>query len=310
MTNRRIDKTRKLPRRPAARPAARPVDSTRTGEISSSEISSAAPPSDTPPPVETVASDPTAAAEPVATAEPVTPPGAEAEALGSGIAEIGTVASEDAPEQAEGPLAATAAEAAPADDADLEATRSALPGEAEAHHAPEEIAPKPVARESVQEPAQELVQEPVQTLVEEPVEEPVAPADDVAEGPVAAEPAPEATDSAVVAATDDQASAPTAATPETLERPAAADRREEIPLAAMQGLIEINGRLVAFMQGEGQAAVAFWKAAMTVRSPGDLAQLQAAEVSRAFDAALACWTDVARRMGRFTARARPGARAA
>jgi hypothetical protein len=236
--------------------------------------------------------------EPVATVEPVTPPGAEAESPGAFESE--TAVSEGAPEQAsteeqaEAPLAATAAEAAHADDAALEATLSAFPGEAEDHHTPEEIAPEPVARE----PVQELVQ----PLTEEPVEEPAAPADHVGEEPVAAEPASEAA--------DDQAPAPTAATPETLERPAAADRGEETPLAAMQGLIEINGRLVAFMQGEGQAAVAFWKAAMTVRSPGDLAQLQAAEVSRAFDAALACWTDVARRMGRFTTLARPGARAA
>ena len=74
---------------------------------------------------------------------------------------------------------------------------------------------------------------------------------------------------------------------------------QEMPLAAMQGFIEINGRLVAFLQGESQAALAFWKAALAVRSPSALAQLQAAEVSRAVDAALACWTDLARRMGRL-----------
>ncbi len=78
----------------------------------------------------------------------------------------------------------------------------------------------------------------------------------------------------------------------------------------MQGFIEINGRLVAFFQGESQAALAFWKAALAVRSPSDLAQLQAAEMSRAVDAALACWTDLARRMGRLPACTAPRARAA
>ncbi|TNC13353.1 hypothetical protein FF100_11090 [Methylobacterium terricola] len=281
MTTRRTDKTRKPPRRPAARPAARTVDSTRSGTIAAGQTLPDA-----------AAAGTAATSELVETGLSETIPGTEA-------------VSEQAP--ADAPVA-TAAEpfgSEPAVEAPDPETAQDVQGVQEDRVPTSEAAPEhelAAPDAAVQEAAD---QEPVaRAAADMPV---LAPDEAVIAESASDEPASEATAPAAVAASDDRAPAPQAeATP---EQPAAPDR-DEIPLAAMQGLIEINGRLVAFMQGEGQAAVAFWKAAMTVRSPGDLVQLQAAEMSRALDAALACWADLSRRMGRFAAFAPPRARAA
>ena len=215
---------------------------------------------------------------------------------------------EDAPEEA----SVTEPEQEAAAEEPIEAR--ADEGESKTDEAPEKSSTEtPVVPELAdQEP---VAQEPVAEVAaagsdQAPAQNPDAPdaAPQVAEIPLAeiplAEPPlaePVADEAPAVATADDPAPAP--------EQPGPTGR-EEIPLAAMQGFVEINGRLVAFFQGESQAALAFWKAALAVRSPGDLAQLQAAEMSRAVDAAIACWTDLARRMGRLPAFAAPRARAA
>ncbi|MFH6782527.1 MULTISPECIES: hypothetical protein [Methylobacterium] len=300
MTTRRIDKTRKPPRRPAARPAARPVDSTKTGEIPAGETAP-----------ESVIDEPeaVAASDAIESAGSATSPETEAvpEEAHAGV----PVASADEPVVEEPSVKEPSMEEPAAKEPLMEEPVMQAPSaqaagtvpDAQEHQASETEPALPEA--AVQEP---VAQDPVAHAA---AGEPVAPTD----GASVTEPVADASasDVAVPAAADldDRTPAPAPqpeAASETPEQPASDG--EEIPLAAMQGLIEINGRLVAFMQGEGQAAVAFWKAALAARTPGDLAQIQAAEVSRAFDAALACWTDLARRMGRFPAFVPPRARAA
>ncbi|BCM82645.1 hypothetical protein [Methylobacterium indicum] len=299
MTTRRIDKTRKPPRRPPVRTAARPNGASQsvqgetglagtdeTAPDTAAETVAVAPPA-TPDAAEVVAPEP-AAPDSVAEQEPAAQP---ADAVSE---ETGAAASESPVEPAE--ASAAAADEAPAEvpAAQEPTAHSAEAHDAEAHDAeahdaeahdaaaqePATQEPEPVAPQG----SDEATARP-QTVSSDP-----APAD-VPAVASAAGPAPAASPDTASAASPDTASAAGASKPSGAE--------QEVPLAALQGFIEINGRLVAFLQGEGQAAVAFWKSAMTVRSPGDLAQLQAAEMSRAIDAAFACWTDLARRMGRL-----------
>jgi hypothetical protein len=274
-TTRRTDRTRKPPRRPPVRAAARADDPAKSSETTSGEMIAGETASDEANMAETA--ETSTDLEQAGTEPPVTAPAAEAG---------------DAPEEA----SITEPEQEAAVGEPIEATADET--ESVTEEAPEEpsteapVVPELAAREpaevaetgSEQAPAQDSdLQDAAPPVAAPPVDEP------------AADEAP------AVATADDPAPAP--------EQPGAADR-EEVPLAAMQGFIEINGRLVAFLQGESQAALAFWKAALAVRSPGDLAQLQAAEMSRAVDAAIACWTDLARRMGRLPAFKAPRAHAA
>ncbi len=286
MTTRRIDKTRKPPRRPPVRTAARPNGASQSvqGETGPAGTAETAPdtvaetvavaPAATPDAAEVVAPEP-AAPESVAERETAAQP---ADAVSE---ETGAAASESPVEPAE--ASAAAADEAPAEvpAAQEPTAHSAEVHDAEAHDAEAHDA-------AAQEPA---TQEP----------EPVAPqgSDEATARPqtVSSDPVPAEVPAIASAAEPAPAASPDTASAAGASKPSGAE--QEVPLAALQGFIEINGRLVAFLQGEGQAAVAFWKSAMAVRSPGDLAQLQAAEMSRAIDAAFACWTDLARRMGRL-----------
>ncbi|WP_279356848.1 hypothetical protein [Methylobacterium indicum] len=273
MTTRRIDKTRKPPRRPPVRTAARPNGASQSvqGETG---------------PAGTAETAPDTAAETVAVAPPATPDAAEVvapePAAPESVAERETAAQPADAVSEETEAAASESPAEPAEaSADVPASQEPTAHDGEAHDAEAHDA-------AAQEPA---TQEP----------EPVAPqgSDEATARPqtVSSDPVPAEVPAIASAAEPAPAASPDTASAAGASKPSGAE--QEVPLAALQGFIEINGRLVAFLQGEGQAAVAFWKSAMTVRSPGDLAQLQAAEMSRAIDAAFACWTDLARRMGRL-----------
>ncbi|GJD59938.1 phasin family protein [Methylobacterium frigidaeris] len=265
-TTRRIDRTRKPPRRTPVRAAARTNDSAKSGETGASETTSDEAM------IAAGTHEAATGAEQPETEQPGSAPTSEVE---------------DAPEDASAAEAGAEDSAAPVAAAGTEIRAE---GSSEGASVEEPVAEAPVAQAAAVEAAGDA-QASVQ---ESDVPDAAAPA----ETPVAE---PATGEAPAVATSDEPAAAP--------EQPGPRGR-EEVPLAAMQGFIEINGRLVAFLQGESQAALAFWKAALAVRSPGDLAQLQAAEMSRAVDAALACWTDLARRMGRFPAFVAPRARAA
>ncbi|KTS14118.1 hypothetical protein NS228_26570 [Methylobacterium indicum] len=278
MTTRRIDKTRKPPRRPPVRTAARPNGASQSvqGETG---------------PAGTAETAPDTVAETVAVAPAATPDAAEVvapePAAPESVAERETAAQPADAVSEETEAAASESPAEPAEaSADVPASQEPTAHDGEAHDAEAHDAEAHDA--AAQEPA---TQEP----------EPVAPqgSDEATARPrtVSSDPVPAEVPAIASAAEPAPAASPDTASAAGASKPSGAE--QEVPLAALQGFIEINGRLVAFLQGEGQAAVAFWKSAMTVRSPGDLAQLQAAEMSRAIDAAFACWTDLARRMGRL-----------
>lgn len=296
-TTRRIDKTRRPPRRPPVRAAARTDDPAKSSEAVAVETA----------PAEIAAAPPMpeiAAAEPllaeIAAAEPLLREHSAAEPLLAGTSTVAMLAA-DIPVAA--PVLADAPETLVASD-EAERTGGATMAEASPEVAAAGTDPVPASEEPAEAPvtaAETLAEAPA--IEESEIEAPSS-EDHAAEAPTMAEPAvPEPVASAPPA----DAAAP--AEPGPGAAPGQAGR-EEIPLAAMQGFIEINGRLVAFFQGESQAALAFWKSAFAARSPSDLAQLQAAEMSRAVDAALACWTDLARRMGRLPAFTAPRADAA
>ncbi|KMO16619.1 hypothetical protein [Methylobacterium indicum] len=278
MTTRRIDKTRKPPRRPPVRTAARPNGASQSvqGETG---------------PAGTAETAPDTVAETVAVAPAATPDAAEVvapePAAPESVAERETAAQPADAVSEETEAAASESPAEPAEaSADVPASQEPTAHDGEAHDGEAHDAEAHDA--AAQEPA---TQEP-EPVAPQGSDEATARPQTVSSAPVPAEvPAIASAAEPAPAASPDTASAAGASKPSSAE--------QEVPLAALQGFIEINGRLVAFLQGEGQAAVAFWKSAMTVRSPGDLAQLQAAEMSRAIDAAFACWTDLARRMGRL-----------
>ncbi|WP_053078433.1 phasin family protein [Methylobacterium tarhaniae] len=300
MTIRRIDKTRKPPRRPAVRTAARTDGPAKSSETMSGGTA----------PAEAITAAPDvfeiAAAAPLLTeTSPAALLAAESPAAAPVLAEASETPVVPQEGEAEQPVTATAVEAevAPTDTAETEQA--------------------PVIEEPAQEPAEPPAEPPVAATetaeTEDASTEPSSTDEPIAGEPVVQEAVaeePPAAEAATAADTPAEAAIPAAAADEAPEASLPAPEqpdptgREDIPLAAMQGFIEINGRVVAFLQGESQAALAFWKAALTVRSPGDLAQLQAAEVTRALDAAFACWSDLAKRMGRLPAFVPPRARAA
>ncbi|MET7247523.1 phasin family protein [Methylobacterium sp. EM32] len=276
-TTRRTDRTRKPPRRPPVRTAARMDDPAKTSEPTVSEMTASETTSD--------------------------------EAMMDEIAEIETSADMDQAE-AEQPGTDPTAEDGPAEAAEPE----------QAPETPIE-APAAEAVDEVKNDGDTVDEASPASSIEEPAEEPAAetPAADIvatepgpatAQDPDIQDPAPVASEAPVAGPVADEAPTATAEAPEAAPEQPGPKGQDEVPLAAMQGFIEINGRLVAFLQGESQAALAFWKAALTVRTPGDLAQLQAAEMTRAVDAAFACWQDLARRMERLPAFKAPRARAA
>ncbi|TGE01804.1 hypothetical protein [Methylobacterium nonmethylotrophicum] len=279
MTTRRTDKTRKPPnRRAPVRAAARTDGHAKSDEIKSDEIKSDEPKTDE------ITSGGTAS-EPEQEAGTETLAAPQTTAVTAEAVEVPEVeASEDAAVDETIDGGAEPAALAVGDIVTQEpVVEASVPVEAVAGH-------EPTGRDAAEQEASSHEAAPddaAETLAGQ----------DQAEEPPVVEPLAEAAETA---------HAPAPAAP---ERSAATDRGE-VPLAAMQGFIEINGRLVAFLQGEGQAALVFWMAALAARSPGDLAQLQAAEMSRALDAALACWTDLARQMGRLRAFTPPRARAA
>lgn len=277
-TTRRTDRTRKPPRRPPVRTAARMDDPAKTSGPAVSEMTA----SETTP--DEAMMDETAEIETSADMEQ-----AEAEQPGTTqTAEDGPAEAAEPEQAAEAPVEATVAEAVDEVQNDGDMVDEASPGS------------------SIEEPvAEEPAAEAPALEVAAPEPEP-APAQD----PDIQDPAPVASEVPVAEPVADQPPPAIAGAPEAAPEQPDSKGQDAIPLAAMQGFIEINGRLVAFLQGESQAALAFWKAALAVRTPGDLAQLQAAEMNRAVDAALACWQDLARRMERLPAFKAPRARAA
>jgi len=207
-----------------------------------------------------------------------------------------TSADETAPAEAEAvdePVAMS-----PADEAPVEAAE------------PEPVQDGPVSRVSDEAPA-----EP-EAPVEAPAEaEPVLPvAAPVAEVPAVAAPREVmAAVREVIAEAREVAAAPrepVASAAPAGEAETSSSAPGELPLAAMQGIFELNARLLAFVQGVGQAAVSFWQSVLAARTPADVVTLQAAEMSRAVDAALACWSAAARRAGHLMSRAPGVSRAA
>ena len=292
MTTRRSDKTRKPPRRPPVRTAARTNGASQSVQGETAPVDAVAVAS-APEAIETTHDTvaETAATAETALADQAEPARAQEVLAQEVSAQEELVQEEPVREAAPEPVAET--EPAGADDV-IPAEPVAETAEAPTTASDEVPADVEAARDGTVAQGEAIARDTgTQDVGTKDIET------DAAASP---EPVAASQDAPVIPAATEPASAAEAA-----GRPGA---EQEPPLAAMQGFIEINGRLVAFLQGEGQAAVAFWKAALTVRSPGDLAQLQAAEVSRAIDAALACWTDLARRMGRLASAVPPQSRAA
>ncbi|SFL72005.1 hypothetical protein [Methylobacterium pseudosasicola] len=61
----------------------------------------------------------------------------------------------------------------------------------------------------------------------------------------------------------------------------------------------IGATIASYMRGEGEAAVAHFRALTQVRTPADLIRLQVGEVQRAADASLTCWSTVFRKASRM-----------
>ncbi|MCJ2068546.1 hypothetical protein MKK75_06960 [Methylobacterium sp. J-030] len=65
--------------------------------------------------------------------------------------------------------------------------------------------------------------------------------------------------------------------------------------------IEIGSTIARYVQGEGEAALAHFRALSDVRTPADLIRLQVGEVQRAADASLTCWVTVMGKASRAVA---------
>lgn len=84
-----------------------------------------------------------------------------------------------------------------------------------------------------------------------------------------------------------------AAGPSALNRVAFAPERID--------MIEIGSTIARYVQGEGAAALAHFRALSDVRTPADLIRLQVNEAQRAADASLSCWVTVMGKASRVVA---------
>lgn len=66
-------------------------------------------------------------------------------------------------------------------------------------------------------------------------------------------------------------------------------------------IVEIGSTIARYVQGEGEAALAHFRALSDVRTPADLIRLQVGEVQRAADASLSCWVTVMGKASRVVA---------
>ncbi|WP_244507570.1 hypothetical protein [Methylobacterium phyllostachyos] len=66
-------------------------------------------------------------------------------------------------------------------------------------------------------------------------------------------------------------------------------------------MIEIGSTIARYVQGEGAAALAHFRALSDVRTPADLIRLQVNEAQRAADASLSCWVTVMGKASRVVA---------
>ena len=66
-------------------------------------------------------------------------------------------------------------------------------------------------------------------------------------------------------------------------------------------MIEIGSTVARYMQGEGAAALAHFRALSDVRTPADLIRLNVNEAQRAADASLTCWVTVMGKASRVMA---------
>ncbi len=66
-------------------------------------------------------------------------------------------------------------------------------------------------------------------------------------------------------------------------------------------VVEIGSTIARYMRGEGEAAMAHFRALSDARTPADLIRLQVGEVQRAADASLSCWVTVIGKASRVVA---------
>lgn len=66
-------------------------------------------------------------------------------------------------------------------------------------------------------------------------------------------------------------------------------------------MTEIGSTIARYVQGEGAAALAHFRALSDARTPADLIRLQVGEVQRAADASLTCWVTVIGKASRVVA---------
>jgi hypothetical protein len=169
------------------------------------------------------------------------------------------------------------------------------PATAAAIETPSDISDEPSTREALLEsvsPEALQADSPAETPIEVHLDEPTSPETE------ASAPARSAD-----ALTPVPASEPAALTP-------AAPPRLPLPtrgsaLDAMSEFTEVNATLVAFLQGEGQAAISHFRALATAKTPADAIRLQVGEMQRAADASLTCFSVLARRATRFAEALRP-----
>jgi hypothetical protein len=66
-------------------------------------------------------------------------------------------------------------------------------------------------------------------------------------------------------------------------------------------IVEIGSTIARYVQGEGEAALAHFRALSDVRTPADLIRLNVNEAQRAADASLTCWVTVMGKASRVVA---------
>jgi hypothetical protein len=66
-------------------------------------------------------------------------------------------------------------------------------------------------------------------------------------------------------------------------------------------VVEIGSTIARYVRGEGEAALAHFRALTDARTPADLIRLQVGEVQRAADASLSCWVTVVSKASRVVA---------